>query len=76
MTKQEWKELGVEEDEKYLIRAIRTHLLSPVQRQALFDRDLNIDDLLTGNFGEKDESFVQTTLKEWNKTLGWREFGF
>jgi hypothetical protein len=77
-TKERWEETcGYGEDERYLVNAIRNHLLTEEQRQQLFQRNISIEDILNGRVqGEDSEEFSNRLFSDWNAKLGWREFGF
>ena len=76
-TKEEWEEVaGGYQEEHYLVSAIRRHLLTPEQRQLLFEKDISIEDCLNGRIEGGTPSFVHEMYKAWNTTLGWHEFGF
>ena len=77
MTKEQWnEECGFGEDECYLVGAIKKHLLTPAQKEFLHQFDMTIEDLLNGRWPVHMGEFLQTHFfDEWNKILGWKEFG-
>jgi len=76
-TKESWEEACCGyQDEVYLVAAIRTHLQTQLQRKALYDVDLSIEDCLNGRYTDDKALVVDTIYKQWNAKLGWREFGF
>ena len=70
----EWFKDGEYDDEKYLVQAIKMHLLTEQQKTMLFRVDLSIEDCLNGRYGEQPE--VEAMYEEWNAKLGFRCFGF
>ena len=55
---------------------IRTHLLTPEQKKALFDADMDIADCLNGRYNEdKWNAFVRAMYHDWNQKLGVKHFG-
>ncbi len=77
MTKAEWEEeCGFHDKEEYLVAAIKRCLRTDEQRQLLYTADLSIEDLLNGRYSIQYSVMVQHIFDEWNKKLGWKEFGF
>lgn len=76
MTIQEWEDLGVSQDERYLVDAIRSKLLTQDERREMFNRDISIEDVLNGRTTGNHDDFVQQLFNAWNKKLGWTEFGY
>lgn len=75
-TKASWEEAaGGYQDECYLVAAIRKHLLTEAQREALFVLDLSIEDCLNGRYTPEKALVVDTIYIQWNNRLGWNEFG-
>lgn len=63
-------------EEHYLVGTIKTHLLTPAQKQALFDADMDIADCLNGRYNEdKWNAFVRAMYHDWNQKLGVKHFG-
>lgn len=60
--------------ERYLIRAIKKHLLTPIQKNELSDRNINLSDALNYEIDPEDENFVHNMFADWNKRLGVKAF--
>ena len=73
MTRQQWQEL-TDQDECYLVNAIKRHLLTPEQREFIHAKDSSIEDMLNGRVENDDWSDV--IFADWNAKLGWKEFYF
>ena len=68
---------GEFDDEKYLVQAIKSHLITPEQKKLLFKFDLSIQDILNGRYGGKrgEETAVSEIYSSWNEKLGFHNFG-
>jgi len=75
-TRESWDEVcGYHDDEHWIVDAIKAHLLTPQQRQWLFEHDLSVEDLLNGRYGGDLEEEIYKIYDDWNKKLGFKEFG-
>ena len=74
MTQNEWQELVI--DGYFLVFAIKKYLLTPEQKKQLNDLDYSIENVLNGQTDDKDKDFILNLFNSWNKTLGFKEFGF
>lgn len=78
MTREDWdEECCLYQDERYVVAAIKKHLLTDDQRSFLQKHSLSIEDILNGRFrGDLGDEVTATIFKPWNDHLGWHEFGF
>ena len=78
MTREEWEEAkGYNEAEHYLVDAIKRHLLTSQQHTFLSTHSISIEDMLNGRVeGYFEQTTCDQIFEEWNKKLGWKEFGF
>ena len=60
--------------ERYLIRAIRKHLLTDTQKKELSDRNISLSDALNYEIDPENEDFVHKMFADWNKKLGTKAF--
>lgn len=75
-TNESWEEACCGyQDECYIVAAIRKHLLTEAQREAMFVLDVSIEDCLNGRYTMEKSMVIDTIYKQWNERLGWREFG-
>jgi hypothetical protein len=63
-------------EEHYLIKAIKQHLLTPAQRQEMFEWDFDIADMLNGRVGGAACDCAGQIFDEWNRKLGFQHFGY
>lgn len=74
-TQKEWTE-ETDQSEEYLVRHIRTYLLTEGERVWLFKMNLSVEDVLNGRFPINMMGEIKEKLfKPWNDKLGWTEFG-
>ena len=58
-------------------RMVKKHLLTPAQKQWLFDSDYSLDDVFSGRIeGEQKQAEADQFFEDWNAKLGRRVFGF
>lgn len=72
-TETEWRQM-VDQEEHYLVDAIKDNLRTSEQRNWLAKVDLSIEDLLNGRYNPIFEKEVKEMYKSWNEKLGWKEF--
>ncbi len=61
--------------ERYLVTAIKKHLLTEEQRKKLFELNLSIEECLNGGYTGDQEDSVRSIYNEWNQKLGLHYFG-
>ena len=69
-----WKD-GDFIEECYAVDAIKTYLLTPEQKQWMFDHDLSIEEMLNGRYTWADKNGCYKIYKEWNYKLRVNAFG-
>lgn len=68
-----WDWLG---EEEYVVPLIKKYLRSDEQRQEMAKYDISIEDMLNGRVeGEEAHNFVALAFLDWNKKLGYLQFG-
>lgn len=64
------------DDEEDLVQGIKEHLLNEDERKFLFDRRLDVTDVLNGRFHGDLWPEMQKIFDRWNKLIGAKAFGF
>lgn len=67
---------GSFDDESYLVIAIKKHLRTPEHKNQIDINDLSVEDMLNGRFGSQKEKIVLAIFDHWNKSLGFKCFGY
>ena len=76
-TKESWEEAcSGYQDECYAVAAIKRHLMTNNEKAILFNLDLSIEDCLNGRYTAEHAETIQILYRNWNRILGWHEFGF